>query len=389
MAPRASDPSAERPPRSLRLDALRVGLLVAAVCGHGLWIASLAANWGQPELLRRDFIVLHHAAQTAPEALYTAPLHDGPGAFPFLHPPPVAALARLLTEVSPLGIYLGVIGLNALALGLLLWLLLRLRQDPETRDVLVLAALASAPWLIQLTLGQPAAVWPMLWVSGLSLSRRRPLLAGLIWSLTGLKPVFLVGALALAALSGRRCLVGVALGIAGLVIVSLTLGGEVWLDWLAAIGGASAAASHGAVLFKQHTVRASLVWLSVPYASVAAWALSAGLGGWTLAVAWRRRGEPFFLLSILALATVVLSPYLYFYDAFLLIVPAAYRWRTGHTSAAAWVAVALFLLHPAVYFGLQSGAPFGLIAAAWLVLELLSPVTEGHEVGSSVPVRAQ
>lgn len=369
-------------PRSLRLDALRVVLLVTAVAGHGMWAASLISNQGQPELLRRDFIVLHHAAHAAPEALYA------PSAFPFLHPPPVAALSRLLAPLPPLGIYGVVLGLNVLALVALVVALWRLRHDPPTRDLILLAALASAPWWIQLMLGQPAAVWPMLWAVGLLLSRRHPLWGGLVWSLTGLKPVFLVGPLVLALVRGRRSLAGLALGLLGLGLVSLPLGADVWLDWLAALEDGLDLAAAPAALFKQHTVRASLVWLGVPHASWLAWLGTLGWGAGTLLVVWRRRDDPFLGLSLLALATVALSPYLYFYDAFLLLLPAAYRWRSGHVSASSWIAAALFLLQLVLYFGPQEGAPFGLITAIWLTVELASAVTARREVGSPVPADA-
>lgn len=346
-----------------RLDVARVGLLLAAGAGHLAWLASVAANVGTSELARRDWWAFREAGRAALEggALYEA----RPGGFPFLHPPSVAVLAAPWSGLSDGAFHALMVGLCVLG-GVGVALALRPRLT-DRLDLALLGAAASAPWIIGLVLGQPASVFVAAWLLGEAWRERRPLAAGLVWSVCALKPPLLLP-LALYALMRRlpRALGGLALGVVVWLGLGLPLGLDVQAEWLDAI-----AREQGPALlsWKQHTLLATLRALLPAPAAWGVWALGALGAG---ALVWRRARDADGLegLGLFALWAAVFSPYLYFYDALLLVVPlaAAVRSRRG---VLLWLAALTALAEHALFFGWQAGPPLAsLPALAWLLVAL-------------------
>jgi hypothetical protein len=201
------------------------------------------------------------------------------------------------------------------------------------------------------------------------------------------KPPFVIAPLALALVARRRrVLAGLAAGLLVWLALSIPAGLERWSEWLAALARITGELGDGRVaLWKQHTWLAFLRSVAPSWLAWTGWvAVAVPVGAWTL---WRVR-EPERLglvrtAGILALATVALGPYAYFYDALLLAIPAAALWLERDRYRRAWplalVAVATFAWQHVGFFALQRGpAAGGALALAWLLLELGLP---DHRVG--------
>lgn len=370
----------ERAPRSWPLEAARVALLVLAVLLHGVLGLSLAASWGTDEFSRRDWSAFRDAGQRVLEGDVAGLYDPRPGGFPYLHPPWVAAILAPFGGLGDAAFYALMVALQLGGLALALVALRRLEPEREGQDVVVLGVLASAPWVIGLVLGQPSALVLGAWLGAFwLLDRERPVAAGVLFGLCAIKPPYVVAPVILALLSRRpRILAGMLGALAALFAVSLFVGQ--WPEWLAAIertlGDVSAA--HVA-LWKQHTLLAFL-------RAIAPRPVALGIYG--LAVVgfaflfWRVRGVEVPSLRVagwLALGTLTLSPFAYFYDALLLAIPAASLWlgRDGYPKGAraalAILAVATFAAQHLGFFALQEGPPWcGLLVSGWLLVEMLA-----------------
>jgi hypothetical protein len=361
------------------LDAVRVLALSAAVALHGLGLVAVLEAWPDPEMLRRDYVVFHEVGRLALDGqageLYA------PRRFPFLHPPPVAVLAVPLGALEPRRVYLVITASSLVALGLALWALRRLAAKPGEHDVVALGVLASAPWAIALVLGQPLPLALAAWLSGFwAWQRERPLLAGIVFGALLLKPPLALAPLLAAVVRGeRRVLAGLALGGVAWIALALPLGVAAWSEWLAALGRVLGALDEGRMLlWKQHTWLAFLRSVLPPAVARIAWiAIALPVGALVLREVRRVDSSMLRRASLLALATVALAPYAYFYDALLLAIPAASLWlererwtRRWHAALTA-AALGTFAWQHVGFFGLQRGpALAGLFVTAWLVLEL-------------------
>ncbi|MCA9610006.1 MAG: DUF2029 domain-containing protein [Myxococcales bacterium] len=370
----------ERPPRSWPLEAARVALLVLAVALHGVLGLSLASSWGTDEFARRDWAAFRDAGRRALDG-DVAHLYDPrPGGFPYLHPPWVAAILAPFGGLGDAAFYGLMVALQLGGLALALFALRRLEPEREGHDVVVLGVLASAPWVIGLVLGQPSALVLGAWLGAfLLLDRDRPIPAGILFGLCAIKPPYVVAPIVFALLSRRpRVLAGMAISVAALFLASLFVGE--WPAWLAAIGRTLGDVSTAQVaLWKQHTLLAFLRSLAPRPLALAMWG-AAVLG--FAALFFRARGaevRPLRVAGWLALGTLTLSPFAYFYDALLLTIPAASLWlgRDGYPrrarTALAILAVATFAAQHLGFFALQSGPPWcGLLVTGWLFVEMLA-----------------
>lgn len=365
--------------RSWARDAARVVLLATACALHAIALLTVVDAWDDAEILRRDYIVFSEAGR---RALAGEPLYDAPArGFPFLHPPPVAALAASIAGLEPRALYLALTASSLLALGLAIFALPRLAPRPGEHDLVALGVLASAPWSIALVLGQPLP-----WALALALlallawRRGRPRTAGLLVGLLLLKPTLALAPLAAALVRRERAVLqGVALTALALGVVSLPLGLDAWRDWLAALARTLGAVQDARLLlWKQHT------WLAFCRALVpgrlawAAWALVAlPLGLLVLRRVRQGALTPLRAGGLLALAAIALGPYAYFYDALLLAIPAAALWlererysRRVH-ALLSLVAGLTFAWQHLGFFAFQRGPALGgLLATLWLALEL-------------------
>jgi hypothetical protein len=381
-------------PRRWGLDAVRVVALTSVVALHALTFVSVLDAWGGPELLRRDYVVFHEAGRRVLEGA-AAELY-APRRFPFLHPPPVAVLSTPLGALDPPLVFLVLTASSLLALALALSALRRLHPRPGEHDVVALAVLASAPWSIALVLGQPLALALAAWLAALlAWQRSHRLTAGLLFGALLLKPPLALAPL-VAALVRRdlRMLSGIALAAFALVALALPLGLERWIEWAEALVRTLGTIDDASLrLWKQHTWLAFLRGVLPGELAWVGWALVALPTG--VLVLMRVRSDALSLLrrgGLLALATVALSPYAYFYDVLLLVVPAASLWLERETRprtarhALFVVALLTFAAQHVGFFVLQSGSAWaGLATTVWLALDLFSAPSGSRTPPAAAP----
>ena len=118
----------------------------------------------------------------------------------------------------------------------------------------------------------------------------------------------------------------------------------------------------------------------------------------TVPLLLRARHQPVPLLRVagwLALGTIALGPYAYFYDALLLAVPAAALWleRASYPARRALLLAAVAALtygwHFLGFLYLQSGPAYGgALVTLWLTAELLSGAKNAHARAESPDPRS-
>lgn len=301
--------------------------------------------WIDPEAptLHRDWTAFHrvgtHAVQGTWSRLYELPAGDR---YPYLYPPWTAwwlAPLGLLPPGSAHGVCLLA---SATALLCALTLLRRLVPgDPGAWAVAVACVLGSPPWLGVLLTGQLSAGWLLLIVAGgwcWCTGRRR--LAGFCFGLLALKPN-LPGPFLLAALARRdgQVLIGMASAVLLLALSTGPMGANVWAEFFTqAPVQALQGRSDPVLLPRQQTLFACGqvllgTWLPAPMLQVL-WVLAVAA---LLVLTWRAaRHEPAHgwrgrWLGLLTLVDVACNPYLYFYDALLLAIPAVAWWMGRDT----------------------------------------------------------
>jgi len=341
----------------------RVGTALAAIVLL-FALAELAANARAPT--DRDFVAFWAAAKLAlagtPAAAYdNGALHAvqaGAVRFtrqaaqmPFAYPPAFLAL------VLPFGWLSFPAALAAWAAATAGPFLLAVRRLCPRSGLL---ALAFPPVLVNAALGQNGFVTAALFIGGLALLQARPFAAGLLLGALAIKPqLALLVPVALIAGGHWRAIAGAAAAAAAVLALGLAaFGPDATSAWLAQMP-----------LYAQIARDGLVGWPKL--ASVYAAARQAGLAaGPALAVhlavaaaaaaavwrAWRPGAEPLARASVLAAATMLASPYLFLYDALILVVPLL------------WLAA--------------RGAPPALVGALWL----LPAVTIAQSFGFNGPV---
>jgi hypothetical protein len=186
-------------------------------------------------------------------------------------------------------------------------------------------ALSFPPLLVNVITGQAGFLTAALFIGGMALLPRRPLLAGVLLGLLIVKPQLGL-VLPLALLAGRewRALAGAAASSVGLILVSLVLlGWEPWQAWLGNADLIASIASEGRAGWH----RMASVYGALRLAGLGAAPAWIGHGLVALAAAaaacliWYRKAELGARAGALAAATALASPYLFIYDTLLLIVP--------------------------------------------------------------------
>lgn len=313
---------------------------------------------------------------------YAESVH-GAHVMPLLYPPPMFIL------LAPLGfgpawfayraLQLATLAAFAITIGLL-------RRTLADRSAIFAAlCLCSAPWVLDVQLGQLGMLWVLGFVVAMrAFERERGFTAGLALSLFALKPTLgAFVAFALLVRADRRALAGFACGVAALIVASLPLGPAVWPAYRdASVAMARLVDSGGVDNWRQQTMRVAVRVVAGDRAlSHGVYAAMVLLALPPLARSIRRaRGPSGHLewLGLTALATAVLSPYLYLYDAVLLFVPAAhwmaypskYTPRARVVSGAAMTALFVWQLVTLLGAG-RSVMLAGPLAATWLVAELV------------------
>jgi hypothetical protein len=236
-------------------------------------------------------------------------------------------------------------------------------------------AMAMPPLLINAITGQAGFLIAALFIGGMALLPKRPLLGGILLGLIVVKPQLgIVLPFALAAGREWRAFAGAAFSSAGFLLLGLLLFG--WQSYQAWLGNASLYSSvvadglagwqrmasvYSALRFDG--LGAAPAWIAQALVGIAAVAACCWL--WLRSKDWGIRA------GALAAATALASPYLFGYDTLFLIMPLAWLVARGRHSALLALSWALMLLGLLQALGWAGGpnlaplAPFILLALIW------------------------
>ena len=328
------------------------------------WGASQFALSGQPALAYDNQAL--HALQLKVAAF------EG-GEMPFPYPP------AFLLLVMPFG-------LMSFPLGLILWSLtgyiIYLFSVNRLHPCLAWTAAAFPPVFATAALGQNGFIMAAIFFLGLALLRSRPLLAGLVLGCLILKPqLALMLPVAMLAAGQWRTIGGAILSSAAVMILGLVLFGQgATAAWLEQLPLYVAIARDGLVGWhKLVSVYAAGRQLGLPealaFALHGAVAVVAAMAVWRI---WRSKADWPAKFAILSAATMLASPYLYVYDA-LILIP-AFAYLVQRRAPVALVALA-WLLPIATIIQVSSGAwPVNIgPLTALLLLALVWRATEGTD----------
>jgi alpha-1,2-mannosyltransferase len=234
-------------------------------------------------------------------------------------------------------------------------------------------AMAMPPLLINAITGQAGFLIAALFIAGTVLLPKRPLLGGVLLGLMVVKPQLgIVIPFALAAGREWRAFAGAALSAGGFLLLGLLLFGvESYRAWLGNAGLYSSVVADGLAGWQRMaSVHAALRFDGL--GAALAWAAQAivALAALTaVCLLWLRKAEWGARAGALAAATALASPYLFFYDTLLLIVPFVWLLMRGANAialAACWALMLLGLMQALGWSGGPNLAP--LVPAILLAL---------------------
>ena len=325
----------------------RVGTAMAILV---ILLAIVEFSWNAADPTDRDFISFWGAAQMAlsgdPAGAYDqSKLHavqaavvtfvNGDG-MPFPYPPAFLAL------VAPFGL-LPFAASMALwsAATFALWFVAIRRMFPDSG----LLAAAFPPVFVNAAIGQNAFLTAAIFVGGMLLVQRRPFAAGLLLGCLVIKPQLgLLLPLALLAARQWRAIAGAALSSVGLLLAGAAAFGmaatEAWLAQMplyVSIGRDGLVGWHkmASVYAAMRQTGAGMELAFAVHLTVAAGAAAA------VWLAWRSKADLLAKASVLASATMLASPYVFPYDAVLLVI--AFFWLARSGAAALPLAILWFL----------------------------------------------
>lgn len=320
------------------------------------WAAARLTAGGNPAGAY-DF-ALHRAVE-----LGAIPLH---GALPFGYPP------CFLLLLAPFGL----LAYPAAAFD---WVLLTfaayaaaIRRWAPTMPWL---ALSFPPFMTNVITGQSGFLIAALFIAGMALLPKRPLLAGALLGLLVIKPQLGL-VLPFALIAGRewRALAGAFGSALAVVLLSFVLlGWEAWRAWFDSAALFASVAGEGlAGWHRMASVYGALRPAGVGAGLALAVHLVLALAA-TVATAWHwyRENDPGARAGALAAATALGSPYLFGYDCLILVAPFLWlvaRGRNLATVFAGWAVLFLGLLQSAGLSGGPNLAPLAPIAFLVLIL---------------------
>jgi arabinofuranan 3-O-arabinosyltransferase len=351
----------------------RVWIALAAVTLAVLLLDFYRGDWlitaaGDPQL--RDFLSLWAASVRAWEGgaalAYDAEAHrqfqtalSGVTVrhLPFPYPPHFLFMVLPFASLPYVPATITFLALTAAAYAAVLRLI--------TKDWLAMA-LAFGGSYMALFYCQIGFLTAALLVGGLALMPSRPIAAGALFGLLTVKPHMGV-ALALALLLGREWkAIGAALATTAAMLVAATVvfGAGIWSAYLPAIQGQAAWLILGPAWVKASSVYASLYPFAGPQGAMIAHLASAVLAPILMALLWMR-GAPYNVRAAAVIAaTLLVSPYLYPYDAVALTGAAAFLLKDeAPTPEKALIVLACVL--PGLSFLIHGAA---VPIAAWLML---------------------
>jgi hypothetical protein len=236
-------------------------------------------------------------------------------------------------------------------------------------------AMAMPPLLINAITGQAGFLIAALFIAGIALLPKRPLLGGILLGLMVVKPQLGI-VLPFALVAGRewRAFAGAALSSAGLLLFGLLVfGWQSYMAWLGNAGLYSSVVADGLAGWQRMAsvysalrfdgLGAAPAWIAQGLVALAAIAAVCML--WLRSTDWGVRA------GALAAATALASPYLFFYDTLPLIVPFAWllaRGRHAPSLALCWALMLLGLLQALGWAGgpnLAPLVPIILLALTW------------------------
>lgn len=331
------------------LALLTAGITVAAMALQLMGSNGLVLANGQPVF--GDFLAFWSAGRLAleghPDLVYSEQAIQiahrealpalGDIVFPWRHPPPFLLLA------TPLAILPFPISATLFLAGTAWVFLYAARKFSPSQDDLLLAVAAPAALLhigsVQtglLTAGLTALAF--VWLD------RRPLAAGALIGFLVIKPHLAAFWPILLLLQGRwRTFAAAgATAIALLLLAGAVYGFDLYAGFLAALPSAMEAVEKAQIERDTLTsLYANLLGLAAPPALAAALHWTSALAAAVIAALVWRKGDARLSAAAFASATMLLSPYLFFYDeTMLLIAVAALYATTMSTSEKAWLAFA-------------------------------------------------
>lgn len=369
-------------------DVARLTALLAIWLMMMLLVLFLSDGWEDMSLAHRDFYPLYSAGTRiwAGESPYLRSTQ------PFVHPPLAIPLVALFALAPLRPAFLAILAAGAVAfLGALAILVRACGATGRDRATAIVVSASAPSFYFALFLGQLSGLYLLCFVGCLGgLALGADVLAGVCAGLLLIKPPLAL-ALVFAIVASRSRRAALATGITALVLVLLTLpwGIAVWRTWLGDAGWwASTLEAAPGTWWRQWTlysfVRSSTAELGLSWGAARAisLAITVPLGGAAAWVAARalRRGPALRMraAAVLALATVALNAYLFYYDALLLVVPAVVGWllRATYAPRARIAVVVLVLVSWALQFATplfgQGGVPLpGLVATIWLMVEVV------------------
>lgn len=361
----------------LRLPAMTIALLF-------LFIGVLALVTILADPYQMDFVSYWAGAQLAlggnPAGAYDLALHRSVelgaiplhGALPFAYPP------CFLLLLAPFGLLsYPVAAFDWVLLGFAAYCAALRRWAPAMPWL----ALSFPPLLVNVITGQAGFLAAALLIGGMTLLRKRPLVAGLLLGLLVVKPQLGL-VLPLALLAGRewRAFAGAAASAIGLNLLALlAFGWAPYSAWLANAGLFASIASEGlAGWHRMASVYGALRLAGL--ASGAAWAIHAATALAATAAAcwvWHRKAELGARAGALAAATALASPYLFVYDMLILVAP--FLWLVGRGRhwallGLAWAILFLALVQVAGWSGGPNLMPLApMILLALILIETRQP----------------
>jgi hypothetical protein len=383
-------------------DAARLASFVVAAALTCLVVSFLADAWGDDAAFaHRDF---HPFWQAGARALSGRSPYERTTQ-PFVHPPIAIPIVATFALVSERAAFVVVDLLMIAALVCTLVAIARACGASARERATAIAVGATAPsFYFALFLGQLSGLYVACFAGCFAaLALGADVVAGILAGLLTIKPpLALAPVLGIALARSRRAGLAFVITMLALMVGSLPWGIDAWPTWTsdARWWAATLEAAPG-TWWRQWTlyafVRSSMaeVGLSEAAARLVSAVVALPLAGLAVrAAAPAMRRDAAFRMragAVLALATVSLNAYLFYYDALLLVAPAlvAFFLRETYAERARVAITALVVVSWALQlvtplFG-QGGVPLpGLVATLWLVVEALDLV---RALGSAPPAR--
>ena len=382
--------------RSARLRALHLFLAAIAFAGAFTWFILVWRNRATAEFWQRDWFCLWSVGRRLLTGEWRSVYREAcaPG-YLWLYPPYAMYPWSGIAHLPPLIAYAVVMVGSIVATAAAMMLLARTLPRERPFETVALATFGSAAFNATLVTGQHAA-WLLLAITGAmwAASRNRSVLTGLFVGLLGFKPNWVVVFVLWLAVT-RRWKALLTTATVGLVLVASTipLGLDIWRDYLAAATGRIQLSEWTAAgdypVWKLITVEAFFRSLFGEGPGVRSLSILTAIGIVLLAAWswWRRPPDPTRQVAVATIAVIAANPYVSFYDALVLALPAAVWWTApskyasrarvgiGICVVGVWMGqwIALYALRLSEQPSLTGG-----ILLAWLALETLVTRREGE-----------